>query len=372
MRTFHFLILFIFGIFSVSVYAQKQEKESQEDYLKLSWKHVATKMPADWYGTNEAKLVAENVLLCQKEIGGWAKNKPYHHIFTNEEKQEFIRSKSEIGATFDNGATIMEMEFLSRVYSNFKDERYRSAFIKGLDYIFEAQYDNGGWPQFYPFRHGKSVAYASNITYNDDAMVNILKLLRDIIYEKDEYPALALADTYKQRAEQALEKGIGCIIKTQIIVNGKPTVWCAQHDAVTLAPANARKYELASFSGTESAGIAQFLMTIRNPSKEIINSVDYAVSWFEGHKIEGIKLVDEKDSDGKKNLVVIEDKTAPAIWARFYDLETENPFFCDRDGIKKNSIAEIGYERRNGYDWYTPDPVKLINKYREWKNKNSF
>lgn len=369
-KTHYYILVLTFCLINnAGLLAQKQEKANSDDYLNLSWKHVATKMPEDWYGTDAAKQVAENVLLCQKDIGGWAKNKPYHHQFTDDVKQQFIISKSEVGATFDNGSTIMEMMFLTKVYVHFKEEKYKTAFIKGLSYIFESQYENGGWPQFYPFRNGENVAYAANITYNDDAMVNILELLRDIVYEKENYLVLQLNETYKQIAKQALDKGIDCILKTQIVVNGTPTVWCAQHDAVTLAPANARKYELASFSGSESEEIVQFLMTIRNPSKELINSVDCAVKWFENHKIEGIKLVTEKDSNGKQDKVVVEDKTAPVMWARFYDLETEKPFFCDRDGIKKNSLAEIDYERRNGYDWYTKDPAGLLTKYATWREK---
>lgn len=228
---FSFCLIFSFGLF-----AQKQQDSNPDYYLKLSWKQVATKMPEDWYGTGEAKRVAENVLLFQKDIGGWVKNQPYHRHFTDEEKQQFVTLKSEVGATFDNGSTIMEMIFLSNVYKHFKEEKYKTAFIKGLDYIFESQYENGGWPQFYPFRQGKGVTYASHITYNDDAMVNILKLLRDIVYDKENFSDLQLKDEYKQKALQAMEKGVDCILKTQIVVKGKPTVWCAQHNPLHYAP----------------------------------------------------------------------------------------------------------------------------------------
>ena len=153
----------------------------------------------------------------------------------------------------------------------------------------------------------------------------------------------------KAKAQKAFDKGVECILKSQIIVNGEPTVWCAQHDAVTLAPTHARKYELASYSGSESVGIVLLLMDIENPSKEIIASVKGAIKWFENHKIEGIKLEQETDKDGKPNIIVVNDTTAPPKWARFYDLETGKPYFCDRDGIKKNTLADIGYERRNGY-----------------------
>jgi pectinesterase len=173
----------------------------------------------------------------------------------------------------------------------------------------------------------------------------------------------------RKLAKNAFDKGIDCILKTQIKVNGQLTVWCAQHDEFTLAPANARAYELASFSGAESVGITQLLMDISNPSKEITAAIKGAIKWFEDNKITGIRLDKETGSDGKKNIIVVEDKNAAPLWARFYDLETGKPYFCDRDGIKKNTLAEIGYERRNGYSWYTNTPEKILKKYPEWVKK---
>jgi len=51
------------------------------------------------------------------------------------------------------------------------DEKYRTAVLKGIDYILKAQYPNGGWPQFYPPR--AETPYQRYITFNDDAMVSI-------------------------------------------------------------------------------------------------------------------------------------------------------------------------------------------------------
>jgi PelA/Pel-15E family pectate lyase len=73
--------------------------------------------------------------------------------------------------------------------------------------------------------------------------------------------------------------------------------------------------------------------------------------------------------DGKKNRIVVEDQDAPAIWARFYDLKTNEPYFCDRDGIKRKTLAELSDERRNGYGWYTNTPAKVLKKYPEWVKK---
>jgi pectinesterase len=342
-----------------------QEKPS--DLSSKSWPFVATKMPAEWYGSAEAKSVAENVLMAQKQIGGWEKNKPYHHAFTESEKSHYLETKNEVGATFDNGSTITELKFLARMYAQTKEANYKLAFEKGLNDIFISQYGNGGWPQFFPVRKG-STSYSGHITYNDNAMVNTMRFLKEIYSDDKAFTAMDLQKDVKQKAQKAFDKGVECILKTQIVVKGKPTVWCAQHDEVTLAPANARSYELASFSGAESVGIVLLLMELNHPSKEIIAAVEGAVIWFETHKIEGIRLNSFVNKDGLKDLEVVKDESAPTLWARFYDLETEKPYFCDRDGIKKETFAEMGHNRRNGYDWYIEAPEKLIRKYPGWKN----
>ena len=176
-----------------------------------------------------------------------------------------------------------------------------------------------------------------------------------------------LYEVITAKAKAAFDKGVDCILKTQIRVNGEPTVWCAQHNPVTLEPANARKYELASFSGAESVNIVDLLMDLEDPSSEVVASVEGAIKWFESHKVEGIRLEKQVNKEGEKDLIVMPDANAKPMWARFYDLDTEKPYFCDRDGIKKNTLAEIGYERRNGYGWYTDSPEKILKAYPKWE-----
>lgn len=361
------IFISIFFLSTCFIFSQNPANTGSFNFQKMRWSHVATQMPESWYHSDEAKQVAENVLFAQKESGGWEKNKPYHRPLSDEDKAYYAANKSKYGATIDNGATSTEMLFLAKIYSHTHIEKYKSAFLKALDYLLEAQYENGGWPQFYPYRDGNKIGYSSHITYNDDAMVNVMKILRDISYQHPRFQALELEESYIQKAEKAVIKGTDCILKTQIKVNTVPTVWCAQHDEFTLAPAGARSYELASFSGAESTGVVLFLMSLKNPSAEIIQSVDGAVQWFKDHQLNGIKVERKREDGFKFNTTVVEDADAPPIWGRFYDLDTEKPFFCDRDGIKKNSLDEIGEERRNGYSWYTNAPAKVIEEYPNWK-----
>jgi PelA/Pel-15E family pectate lyase len=170
----------------------------------------------------------------------------------------------------------------------------------------------------------------------------------------------------------AIAKGIKCILNTQVKQDGSLTTWCAQYDAKTLQPAKARSYELPSLSGAESVYIVKYLMRIKNPSPEIKASINGAVAWFKKVKIPGyrIEVVKAPNEQTGKDRILVPDSSS-VLWARFYDLQSNEPFVCGRDGIRKKNLSEIENERRAGYQWYGTWPAKLIDvDYPKWLNKN--
>lgn len=308
------------------------------------------KRPAEWFASEEARRIADNLESYQTPEGGWPKN---IDMAANPADPE-----THYDATIDNWATYPQIRYLSMIYNATREPRDLAAINRGLDYLLDAQYPNGGWPQYYP----PKAAYSKYITYNDNAMTGVMELLRDMV----EDDAFAFVDEARRvRCVKALAAGLKCILKTQIVVDGKPTVWCQQHDETTLAPVGARSFELASFSGQESAGVTLYLMAIENPPPEVRAAVEGAVAWFEENKIEGIRI--ERSAD---DCIVVEDPEAGPLWARYYDLETGRPFFCGRDGVKKATMAEVEQERRFGYSWHSSQPAKVLKKYPGWKAKN--
>lgn len=348
----------IFLLLALPLLLNAQEQE-------LSWKNITELNDDKWFAGEEAAAIAENVLLYQRNIGGWPKNIQMHLPLTEAEKAKVKSQKGDSkDCTMDNGATCQEMLFLSKIYRQQPDEKYKQAFLKGLDYLLEAQYNNGGWPQFYPLKKN----YSRHITYNDNLMVNVLKLLKEL-KDNTGYYSITPNEKTMKRVNSAFRRGIDCILQTQYKQNGVLTGWCAQHDEVTMKPAKARAYELESLSGKESAKIVLLLMSIENPSKEIIAAVEAAARWFDKVKITGIKIESvPSDLGSKPDRVVVQSPGAEPLWARFMDLDTNKPFFCDRDGVKKATMAEIGYERRSGYAWYTNEPKEVLKKYPKWKS----
>ena len=254
------------------------------------------------------------------------------------------------------------MRILAKEFRENGGKKYLEAFHKGLKFCLDAQYENGGWPQYFP----KAKGYRAHVTFNDNAMVKVMELLREVASE-DEFSFVE--ESLRKRAGESVKKGVACILKCQIRVNGKPTVWCAQHDEETLKPAKARSYELPSFSGNESVGLVRFLMSIKEPSEEVKASVEGAVQWFRDHQITGYRL-EKKKGDFPKGYdrVVVKDANADPLWARFYDLEEGLPIYCSRDGVPKRKLEEISYERRNGYSWVGTFAARLLkNDYPKWK-----
>lgn len=328
----------------------------------VSWRE-ALRQPDDWYATDEASAIADCVLQFQTDSGGWPKNVDMSHP----PSAEFLALvPGHRAPTIDNGATHTQLKFLARVITAKNDPRYRAAFEHGFDYLLQAQYPNGGWPQFFPLVRG----YYTHITFNDGAMISVMEVLRDASTGQAPY---AFVDAARRaRAAEAVARGIDCIVRCQVVVAGEKTVWCAQHDEVTFAPAPARKYEHVSLSGAESVGIVRFLMTIEQPSPAVIEAIDGAIKWFEKAKLTGIRIAEKPAPELSHGYDphVVEDPAAPPLWARFYEIGTNRPMFGGRDGVVRYSLAEIERERRGGYRWYIDEPQALLEKYHpRWQKR---
>ena len=322
------------------------------------------------YSPSEYVKIADNILLFQKDNGAWAKNYDMLAVLTEAQKDSVLESKNVINTTFDNGATHSQLTYLAEVYTLTKDEKYKSSFLKGLTFTLNTQYDNGGWPQGFPDTSG----YRKYITFNDGAMIGIMTMLQRITYNDSNYNFIT--DSLREKVKIAYDKGIDCILKCQIVEQGKKLVWCQQHDNLTLKPQDARTFEKASICNSESADILNLLMNVKNPSPEIIKSVKSAVEWFKESEIHGIRLEWIEAEQEKfiyhttnQDRIVVEDKNAPRIWARFNELETHRPLFCGRDGIVKYNMAEIDRDRRTGYAWYIYDPEEILEIYPEWLSR---
>jgi PelA/Pel-15E family pectate lyase len=335
--------------------------------MKLKISIAVFSLTAAVFSAQVKDTLAEKMLMYQLPIGGWSKQLSDKSVVNydapiDKNLLKKIKSTGDDHATIDNNATSKEINILIKSYKTTKNPEYLKSAEKGIQYLLVMQYKNGGFPQYYP----NSAIYRKQITYNDNAMINALTVLYNVAEGKNDFDVVD--SKLKEKSKIAVQKGIECILKTQVLQKGIPSIWADQYNEITLQPDKARAFEPISLATGESVGIVKFLM-MQPVTSEIEKSLKSAVKWFKQNKIAGYSYNVTKQ-DGKTVRILAEDKNS-VIWARFYDINTNKPLFGDRDGSVKYNYNEVSEERRNGYSWFGDSPEKLINKeFPKWLEKN--
>jgi PelA/Pel-15E family pectate lyase len=316
------------------------------------------------FGSAESSKLANVVISYQTPAGGWSKAVDYskgprrpgtHWTTQSEEGWHYC-------GTLDNHSTTEQIVFLSRVYLATKREDCREAATRGLEWIFKAQFPNGGWPQNYPLEPG----YHEAITLNDDAMMHALDLLLAI--STGEEPFSYVDGATRKRAAEAFDRGIQCLVDSQVRVKGIRTVWCAQHDPITLAPVHARLKEPPSLSGAESSNLLKFLMREGPTTEPVLRTIADGVAWLEANKITDLRKT--TNAEGKTDYVK-DPASRDVLWARFYDVETAEPLFAGaQDGVIYKTFHEMAAHNKVAYDYFTSKPLDVVTKeVARWKKR---
>jgi PelA/Pel-15E family pectate lyase len=325
------------------------------------------------YAPEQIRQIVDNILLFQRANGGWPKDYDMLAVLTPAQKEAVRATRDRSDTSFDNRNIHSQVDYLARAYARFRDESWRDACLRGLDFMLAAQYANGGFPQRFPDPQG----YAAHITFNDGVMIGILNVLKDAA---DGLPHWEwLDERRRQQARRAVDNGVDCILKCQIRVAGVRTGWCQQHDVRTYEAAPARTFELASICPQETTEICRFLMRFDRPTPDMIAAVDDAVAWLQSAALAGIRVekvpapvVEFPRHRADFDVVVREDPQAKRLWARHYEIGTNRPVFAGRDAVKRYVLSEIERERRTGTLWYGTWPETLLERdYPRWRKSLS-
>ncbi|REC43051.1 pectate lyase [Chryseobacterium sp. 5_R23647] len=311
--------------------------------------------------------LAEKMLIYQLPNGGWGKHMSNKKNVDYTQKIDskllkIIKANNNDLATIDNNATSKEINGLIKAFQTTKNQAYLKSAEKGIQYLLSMQYENGGFPQYFP----NSSIYRKQVTYNDNAMINALTVLYNVAEGKEGFDVVDFK--LKEKSKEALQKGIQCILKTQVMQNGKLSIWADQYNEVSLKPEKARAFEPMSLASGESVNIVKFLM-MQTITPEIEKSIKSAIQWFKESKIDGYTYNVSRESGNAVR--VLSKKEGSAVWARFYDIPTNKPVFGDRDGSVKFNYEDVSEERRMGYSWYNESGTKLIESdFPKWLKKN--
>ncbi|MGH9598334.1 MAG: pectate lyase [Terracidiphilus sp.] len=342
--------------------------------------------PASWYASADAVRIAHNVVTYQIPDGGWSKNidmtagpRAPGNFYDSDNLNRFpdasdfdkpVDPNWHYIATLDNDATWMQIDFLARVttallaaHRDAEAAPFRASVDRGVEYLLDSQYPNGGWPQVWPLEGG----YHDAITINDDAMLHAVEILHDVATGAPDFTFVP--KKLARRAGPAAKRGIGCLLRLQIVEHGVKTAWAQQYDALTLEPTSARNYEMAALTSDESFPIVTFFMSLPDPTPAEVAAVDDAAAWFKKVEIYGYRFgsgnffADRRSPEGRKLEAAA---GAGPIWSRYYQIGTDRPIFGDRDKTIHDNVNDLSRERRNGYSWFNKEGIAVLAQYKTW------
>ena len=323
------------------------------------------------YETSQVREIADNILLMQRNHGGWVQNQDPLKILSDFDREEYLFEKDDAYGSFDNRNVYTQIEYLMGAFERLGDEKYRAGAMKGLDYLLAHQIERcGGWPHSVPTRQ----SYHPHLTIADEVTSGPLTLLRRIA--EKQWPFGQVSRAKRFRSDVALKFGDACILRLQVRQEDGLAAWAGQYDRNTLEPVMGRSFELPSMAVDESVSILRYLMSIPDPSEEVIASVEGGVAWLDRVKIEGMKLIrvelDEpvefRFHTARFDRQLVPDPEGGAIWARFYDVTDNSVVLANRDSIRVDRYEDITMERRTGYNWYGTWPARLLEvDYPAWR-----
>jgi PelA/Pel-15E family pectate lyase len=248
----------------------------------------------DEFYYESAVEVARCNIAAQHPSGGWN----YLHDFAGEESaQRWYDTIGKNGwrleefhhyygnATFDDACTSEASQFLLRMYLETRDSQFAEPLERAIRFILDSQYENGGWPQRFPFvedapsLHGRP-DYTRYITFNDDVAGENIKFLLM------EWQTLG-----DQRARDTIDRAMEVFIETQ--QPAPQAGWGLQHRLEDLKPVGARSYEPDALVTSTTAGNISLMLDFYEWSGDgrFLERIPEAINWLESVRLDRSDIV---------------------------------------------------------------------------------
>jgi len=293
---------------------------------------------SEWY--------AMNITTWQAENGGWRKGNldgyaaPYDGF-------GFQNSYFANLSTLADKATTSEIRFLAKQYAISENESnktiFKNAVERGVGFIIDAQHSSGGWPQVYPAVDCLGCEYHNLMTYNDYVIPSAMLLLWDVSVKMDPFNSDIIDELNHSQIQMALERGMEFILRSQIVVDGKPTIWGQQHHPETYDSMSGRSWELACRTPNESSWVTAILLNWPDRSPDIVNATWGAVDWYEDNAIEDVRFDQNNGTISRHN--------GALMWYRYYNVSQDEYFFSKYDSEKVYDLYDLPESQRSTYSW---------------------
>ncbi|MET4698355.1 Ca2+-binding RTX toxin-like protein [Constrictibacter sp. MBR-5] len=260
----------------------------------------------------------------QKELGGWS------YLSRRTDRQaDYLSADLSPRVTLDDDVTTGVLRFLIDL-DNYLDAPWLTVAVEeSLHFLETVQSPEGGWSHSYP-DYGD---YRRNYTYADNVHGGATQAFINAFVRWPEQSNETRA-TLLERAKLGAE----FILTTQL--GGATPAWAQFYDH-DLTPAHGREFELPAAVSRESAYNIMALIDVYEFDRDprYLDAARRAADWLRDSAI-------ASDENGN-----------PSLWTRYYELETNRPFY----GVDTN-----------GAKLYTPEDAEAFGTYPTYEWTGSY
>ena len=265
-----------------------------------------------------AKSAADALVRGQHPAGGWnyvidtagpeSLRRWYDTYGRNAWRMEEFHADYD-NATFDDAGTSEASQLLLRLVLG-GERDYLVPLQRAVRFVLDSQYENGGWPQRFPFVEDGGVHghadYTRYITFNDDVAGENLEFLLFVLQTMGDRLASGREGRglTRTRILSSIQRGMDIFLSTQ--QPAPQAGWGLQHDPVTLRPSAARTYEPEAFATHTTANNVQQLLNFYQLTgdRKYIARVPEALEW-----LDSVALPPELRLNGRTHPTFIEPGT---------------------------------------------------------------
>jgi len=300
---------------------------------------------------------AENMLLMQRADGGWPQSThPLRHL-NPDERERFLANKNRRDSNFRHHNGFPQVFYLSHVYLQTGDVRYRNSAREGIKWVVASQFYNGGWP-----REPSTGQQVIDTRVTLEALI----FLRKIAAGKMPYGYIPY--DARRKVAEAVRKGDEWLLRVQQAHDGRKAVWARAYDLQTSEPLAHEGVEVPAMDAVLGVDIVRYLMAIERPPAAVVQAVEGAVEWYRHYSLQQWQVRESSD----KQTLPARSRTflsGPNVWSRYYDTHQYQPL--------SNNASELTLEARDWFAgksntaWYGKWATKLLREdYPRWRKKN--
>jgi PelA/Pel-15E family pectate lyase len=282
--------------------------------------------------------------------------------------------------TFQSGMYVSYVKLIINNFIKTKKSDLLFSILKLTDYLINIsnshEYSEGGVPLYYPKLDNEEWKY--NISIKNGNFINYLRTI-EIILNSNEL--LQHIDPKIEQLKNAYVKSLNLLLKLQVNISGKKSIWSQYYDKDNLLPVGGNEYEPLGLCSLESAQILLYLMDFDKPSNNIKSAVTAGCEWFKTHKISGWTQVFDKKSynpadpehltEQQTLLTSFDYSPFPdkmTLHSRYYDFDKQKPVFLENNELYTlETFNNMSIEYRNNEFHLGMWGHHLLEMYEEWK-----